>query len=281
MYLRKKFLPRTIPDIAATFFFIFMIPLTFWFELWVVIPDIHGYGSWTHAMYFGLGLFLLYNVSANLLAVIIVDTSTKPHMIRPPPNAQDKGWIFCASCEAVSPPRSWHCPICDVCVLKRDHHCIFSGSCVGHANHRYFIMLLVHLFVSTAFSTVYNSYYFWIAHGVDFKNFLSFMKMIFPMVVLFFEYDEKQYYLVIYLILLIGSLFAGALLYYHWNLICNGVIVSEKNKPSSVSYNMGFKENWKAVLGERYYLTWISPLIQSPPTHDGIYWENVETNKNR
>lgn len=281
MYLRQKFLPRAIQDAAATFFLIAMIPITFWFELWVIIPDIHGYGSWIHIMYFCFGLFLLFNVSANLLAVIIVDTSTKPLMIQPPRDAQEKGWIFCASCEAVSPPRSWHCPICDVCILKRDHHCIFSGSCVGHANHRYFIMLLLHLFVSTIFSTSYNSYYLWFAHGVDFRNLISLMNMIFPLAILMIESSMKQYYLVIYLILFIGSLFTGALLFYHWNLISTGVIVHEKNKRTSLSYNMGFKENWKAVLGDRYYLAWISPLIQSSPTHDGINWEPVETIKNR
>lgn len=280
MYLRKTFLPRSIQDAAATFFLIFMIPITFWFELWVIIPDIHGYGSCFHIMYFCLGLFLLFNVSANLLAVIIVDTSTKPHMIRPPSDAQVKGWIFCASCEAISPPRSWHCPICDVCVLKRDHHCIFSGSCVGHANHRYFIMLLVHLFISTVFSTIYNSYYLWFAHGVDYRNLVSFVNMIFPVAVLMFESSMKQYYLFIYLILFIGSLFTGALLFYYWNLISNGVVVHEKNK-QTFSYDMGFKENWKVVMGDKYYLTWISPLIQSTPTHDGINWEPVETNKNR
>lgn len=281
MYLRRKFLPRSIQDVAATFFLIAMIPITFWFELWVIIPDVHGYGSGFHILYFCLGTFLLFNISANLLAVMVVDTSTKPVIIRPPTNAQANGWIFCASCEAVAPPRSWHCPICDVCVLKRDHHCIFSGTCVGHANHRYFIMLLLYLFVATVFCGIYNSYYLWFAHGIDFRNFISIMNMIFPLAVLMVESSTKQYYLVIYLILFIGALFTGTLLVYHWKLISNGIVVHEKNHRTGVSYNMGFKENWKAVMGERYYIAWLSPLIESKQTHDGINWEPVETTKNR
>ncbi|XP_063703111.1 probable palmitoyltransferase ZDHHC24 [Culicoides brevitarsis] len=281
MYLRKTFLPRSIQDAAATFFFVFMIPITFWFELWIVIPEIHGSWSFFHTIYFILGLFLLYNISANLLAVILVDTSTKPLMINPPPDAQTKGWIFCATCEAISPPRSWHCPVCDVCILKRDHHCMFSGSCVGHANHRYFIMLLVHLVIATAFSSIYNSYYLWFLHGADFRNLVSLVNMLFPVAVLMVDSSTKQYYLVIYLILVIGSLLVGALLFYHWNLVSNGIVVHEKNKRPQFSYNYGFWENWKVVLGEKYYLAWISPFIESPQSHDGIYWEPVETNKNR
>ena len=42
------------------------------------------------------------------------------HIIVPSGNIGDK-WHFCASCEAVSPPRAWHCTICNVCILKRQN----------------------------------------------------------------------------------------------------------------------------------------------------------------
>ena len=34
------------------------------------------------------------------------------------------------------------CSTCNVCILKREHHCMFAGYCVGHNNHRYFILFL-------------------------------------------------------------------------------------------------------------------------------------------
>ncbi len=38
-------------------------------------------------------------------------------------------WKWCEKCEQNQPPRAHHCKVCDVCVLKRDHHCFFTGKC--------------------------------------------------------------------------------------------------------------------------------------------------------
>ena len=40
-------------------------------------------------------------------------------------------WKPCLICQVQRPPRVHHCPLCRMCVLKRDHHCFFTGSCVG------------------------------------------------------------------------------------------------------------------------------------------------------
>ncbi|RCN35775.1 DHHC zinc finger domain protein [Ancylostoma caninum] len=44
---------------------------------------------------------------------------------------------YCHSCHANSPPRAYHCPVCDVCCFRRDHHCSFGAVCVGHFNQSY------------------------------------------------------------------------------------------------------------------------------------------------
>ena len=38
---------------------------------------------------------------------------------------------FSTECHHHRPPRSHHCPVCDVCILKRNHHCFFTGACIG------------------------------------------------------------------------------------------------------------------------------------------------------
>lgn len=284
MYLRTKILPRAIQDIAATFFLICMIPITFWFEIYVVVPEVHGAGTLIHLLFFILGFFLLFNITSNLIALMVTDTSTRPYLISPPYNAQEKGWNLCGTCEALAPPRSWHCPVCDVCVLKRDHHCIFSGCCIGFHNHRYFIMVVTYLFISTTISTLYNSYYIWFLHAAEFRHLLSVVKILFPLAVFLIDSTTNQYYLVIYLINLVGCLFTGVLLIYHANLISNGMLVHEKNKKISISYDLGSKiENWKIVFGEKYHIAWLSPFIQSEIKHDGIHWDAVllESGKNR
>jgi len=81
----------------------------------------------------------------------------------PTPFQDEKLWHICASCEVFVPPKAWHCHQCDTCILRRDHHCVFTMGCVGEENHCNFLGLLFYLAVgcslSAFFSTIYNIYY--------------------------------------------------------------------------------------------------------------------------
>jgi hypothetical protein len=45
----------------------------------------------------------------------------------------------CAVCKIKEkPPRSKHCSICEICVEKYDHHCIWLNNCIGENNYRYY-----------------------------------------------------------------------------------------------------------------------------------------------
>lgn len=127
MKLRSHPLPRTFSDLATTIFLLLAIPLTYWFELWVVIPALVSKYSIFYALNFFIGSFILFNVVANMMAVMIFNTSIIGERITRPPKANAMLWKFCAICETVAPPRSWHCSTCRVCILKRDHHCMFTG----------------------------------------------------------------------------------------------------------------------------------------------------------
>ncbi|KAJ6801649.1 putative protein S-acyltransferase 12 [Iris pallida] len=45
---------------------------------------------------------------------------------------------YCTRCQNGKPPRCHHCSICQRCVLKMDHHCVWVVNCVGARNYKYF-----------------------------------------------------------------------------------------------------------------------------------------------
>lgn len=54
---------------------------------------------------------------------------------------------ICRTCHFLKPARSKHCSICNVCIAKADHHCIWVMNCLGKENYIYFVGLMASLAV--------------------------------------------------------------------------------------------------------------------------------------
>ncbi len=52
---------------------------------------------------------------------------------------------FCRTCRFLKPARSKHCSVCNVCITKHDHHCVWVMNCIGKGNAVYFMAMIASL----------------------------------------------------------------------------------------------------------------------------------------
>eukprot|EP00429_Kryptoperidinium_foliaceum_P063159 CAMPEP_0176069350 /NCGR_PEP_ID=MMETSP0120_2-20121206/34624_1 /TAXON_ID=160619 /ORGANISM="Kryptoperidinium foliaceum, Strain CCMP 1326" /LENGTH=261 /DNA_ID=CAMNT_0017402981 /DNA_START=30 /DNA_END=815 /DNA_ORIENTATION=+ len=88
----------------------------------------------------------------NLLASFFQCVITDPGMV--PPNwgfymgDETKRRRYCKMCNVWKPDRTHHCSVCNRCILNMDHHCPWINNCVGFYNRKFFIQLLVYVYLS-------------------------------------------------------------------------------------------------------------------------------------
>lgn len=280
-FLRR---PRILPTCGSEYPYVLlilvMVPLTYWFEIWVVLPTLFYPNSFTYWFIQALAHFVLHNVVGNFLGILMCDTSIRGRKM---PTEIGPGVQFCAVCETLTPPRSYHCPTCNICILKRDHHCSFSSCCIGHYNHRFFILFIFYMFFATFICLPFNIYFLW-----DLLTFseLSFITtLVFPLIMFMVDMgpeniDMNTVYIVIFTLNIGGLIFCAAWFYFHFKLILTGKVVHEMRRCIN-SYNLGREKNMEMVLGEKWHLAWISPFIQSPLISDGVTFPLGEDKTNK
>jgi len=275
MKIRKRFLPNSLMDILPFVFLLCIIPLTYWFEIFVTLPGLFPTDTHpkTHYLLFVFGHFLLFNIVGNLLGVILVDSSIGDRKM--PTLESEFAAGYCDICESVVPPRSYHCGACKICILRRDHHCLFTGCCIGLFNYRYFITFLFYMFLGTVFCLPFNVIFLW--SSLTLENLIAVTRVILPVLMIFYglTFNEQQGYLVICAVSIAGMLIIGLWFYFHLRLVLRGKLVHELRKNINL-YDQGTKENLKQVLGEKWYLVWLSPFLKSEIKCDGINFKKKD-----
>jgi len=136
------------PVLFSLFFGLFsFIVYTFFVQIlpyWVT-----PFTSWYY-IHTIISIFLMINIIFNYVSVIRTDPGTTPSTLslydyESAPYEQPK---VCKKCQRIKPPRAHHCTICKKCVLKMDHHCPWVMNCVGHQNHKFFVLFLLWLWIA-------------------------------------------------------------------------------------------------------------------------------------
>ena len=147
MFNRKKHLTESLSSI----FFLSMIFIVFLFEVFIIRPYLLENDQSKNSImiinfHLLMAIIIFINTCLNLYLVINTDTSIdsivnsninntnfNTNTTALPLSSSSSSssslspqWNYCYICEANIPPRAFHCKQCNRCILRRDHHCVFT-----------------------------------------------------------------------------------------------------------------------------------------------------------
>ncbi|XP_041361126.1 palmitoyltransferase ZDHHC22-like [Gigantopelta aegis] len=182
-------------------------------------------------------------------------------------------WKYCDTCRLHTPPRAKHCPICDHCVLKRDHHCFFAGCCVGFHNQRYFTVFCFYGSLSAIYS-IYATGAFLQEHYASFFSSECYAYLL-PWVFLRWltgSVDAGTVGLVFHCYMSCMT-FAACVYFFAWQcvLVWTGQSMYEFLKGIRL-YVQPLPENLKSVFGSAWFLNFLIPCPWMKNKGNGIDW---------
>ena len=64
--------------------------------------------------------------------------------------------LYCIKCDIYKPIRARHCSICNKCVHRFDHHCPWTGNCIGKLNLKIFLRFLFYSSLTFIFFSIFQ-----------------------------------------------------------------------------------------------------------------------------
>eukprot|EP01084_Bolivina_argentea_P192492 330438_1 len=134
----------------------YLLHLSYWYfeDSWLHYYVKHG----NYIKLYGIHILHMFTVALYLYAAY-----KSPGFIQiSKPSNEFNSPKYCPICKIIRPRRSKHCYQCGKCIIKYDHHCIFTANCVGANNHSLFVFYLIIqlLFLSWSFPLSIHSIYY-------------------------------------------------------------------------------------------------------------------------
>ncbi|OMJ92909.1 hypothetical protein SteCoe_4245 [Stentor coeruleus] len=205
-------------------------------------------GPWLGMLITSLGLFLLFNIIINYYYCV---TKGPGHPVDHP------DYQRCKTCKGPKPQRAHHCSVCNRCVLKMDHHCPWIMNCVGHKNHRYFVLFLVYLTLGCFFMTCASYSRFSVKPRNSSAHVCFLLAFVFSIVLLLFTAWH------------VFLIFAGAT-----TIELFGFYGDPENKDKYNFSRGSWRKNMEIVFGTTSLITAVMPSGKDLP-YDGAYWPDT------
>ncbi|XP_045173592.2 palmitoyltransferase ZDHHC20-B-like [Mercenaria mercenaria] len=186
-------------------------------------------------------------------------------------------WVPCIRCNRPRPPRCHHCPICDKCVLKRDHHCYFSGVCIGARNLRHFTVFVFWALMGALFASFHALPFYY----YDIIPYTSYFDLFFPIAITraIFGYIDRIFacYIVLGWLLLLFLLTANTYLKIVVALINTGKTSFEMDFDINIKDTRSQEDKLKAVFGPHWKLNFLFPLhLIFESVDDAVRWPTIK-----
>ena len=164
----KYFIKQFEQNLCIIFFFV-MFYIDYYIET-KIFSELYTLEIEKKSYNFFSTIFFIITVTIYITLLIKSPAQTKIELIlenepyRIIPNTLKNSYPkFCEFCNNQQKfIRSSHCRICNCCILRRDHHCVFLNKCVGYYNNKLFFLYLI-------YQLIFASFYF--------RGFITFYKL--------------------------------------------------------------------------------------------------------
>ena len=217
-------------------------------------------------------IFILYTILFFALHSFYLCSVSNPGIIKPKNisslkkkypydflfNSEEK---FCNKCNMDKINRSKHCIICDKCIEKFDHHCLWINNCVGGRNIKYFYYFIFIHWILVTYASILSSFcfYFEIKENKLFEQIYydvntgqRFSATYFTV----FKYLLWKHYLLMAstLMLIFMSFFLIFFFYYQFKLLIQNYTSNEKNRQEKrIKYMELIKETLEKLAKVKKY----------------------------